>query len=469
MVFSSSIFLFFFFPAFFAIYYSVPTGWRNWVLFLGSLTFYFYGEGLMSAVLLFYIIFNWFISLLIVSNSGQKRSYLLAFGVLTDVALLLYYKYTVLLWDLLVNTTVSLRLPDPGGAPDVILPIGISFFAFQSISYLLDVHHGRTIPPTSLVDFGTYKAAFPQLIAGPIVRYVDVQDRIVNRPISINDVFEGFIRFSRGLAKKILIADTLARVADLAFTAKSGTLSMEAAWIGLLAYSFQIYFDFSGYSDMAIGMGRMLGFRYPENFDQPYLARNVTEFWRRWHMSLSTWFRDYVYIPLGGNRLGIVRTGVNLLLVFALCGLWHGAAWRFLVWGLWHGLLLSLERVLQRFGIVLSGWAGQIVTFFLVSIGWVFFRANDLTHAQEYLAVLFGRVGSNPQVFDWTLMVGNEATGAFIVAAVVSFVPRTLLKGVNAGTVLTPVIQGVFAVMAVAVSASTISRLGFNPFIYFQF
>lgn len=468
MVFSSSIFLFVFFPAFFILYYIVPKKWRNWTLFIGSMAFYFYGEGLMSAVLIFYIVFNWYVSLHIVSSSGKKRSYIVGLGIMTDVIMLLYYKYTVLLWDVLVRATFSLDLPDPGAAPSVILPIGISFFAFQSISYLLDVHHGRTIPP-SLVDFGTYKAAFPQLIAGPIVRYVDVQDRIVERPITIDDVFEGFLRFSRGLAKKILIADTLARLADQSFGTQSGMLSVEAAWIGLLAYTFQIYFDFSGYSDMAIGMGRMLGFRYPENFDQPYLAQNVTEFWRRWHMSLSTWFRDYVYIPLGGNRKGIVRTGVNLLLVFALCGLWHGAAWRFLVWGLWHGLLLSIERVLQNFGIVLAGLPSRIVTFFLVALGWVFFRANDLDHAREYLSVLFGRTGVTPLAFDWTLMVGNEATGAFIVATLMAFVPRTTLKWLNAGSVLTPVMQGALALLAVAVSASTISRLGFNPFIYFQF
>jgi alginate O-acetyltransferase complex protein AlgI len=238
MVFSSSIFLFTFFPIFFLTYYLTPNKWRNWVLLSSSFMFYFYGEGLMSAVLLFYIMFNWFVSLHIVSNCGRKRGYIVAFGVVIDVLMLLYYKYTALLWDMLVRTTGTLDLPDLGAAPNVILPIGISFFAFQSISYLLDVHHGRTIPPSNLVDFGTYKAAFPQLIAGPIVRYVDVQDRIVNRPISIDDVFEGFIRFARGLAKKILIADTLARVADQSFGAQSGTLSMEAAWVGLLAYAF---------------------------------------------------------------------------------------------------------------------------------------------------------------------------------------------------------------------------------------
>jgi alginate O-acetyltransferase complex protein AlgI len=469
MVFSSTVFLFIFLPFVLILYFSVPSAWKNSALLFASLLFYFYGESYLTAILVFYIVFNYYISCEIVSRCLLQRRIFVFVGVSVDIGILIYFKYTNLLWGSLHDAL--LQKVDIGAAPEVLLPIGISFFAFQAISYLLDVNAGRARPPERLIDFGMYKAAFPQLIAGPIVRYTDIQDRIQNRLVKLDDLYAGSIRFCIGLGKKVVIADQIGTLADKVFQTPAGDLSTGAAWAGVLAYSMQIYFDFSGYSDMAIGLGRVFGFKYPENFNQPYRSENVTEFWRRWHMTLSRWFRDYLYIPLGGNKKGTVRTAVNLVLVFALCGLWHGAAWRFLVWGLFHGVMLSIERVtFTLWAWRPSGWLGRISTFLLVTIGWVFFRSQDLSYARNFLQTMFSLKSTGALNLELIYAsISSEILAAAVAAFAISFIPKeTATRFISTGVYAT-IAQSVLALAAIIYASSKIVLLGFNPFIYFQF
>ncbi|UZE48095.1 MBOAT family protein [Rhodopseudomonas sp. P2A-2r] len=381
MSFSSPGFMFAFMPVFFACYFAVPLRLRNGLLMLASLLFYSIDGGVATWVLIASIVVNYIVGLAIELRSLQSlRSLVLLIGIVLNFIPLLYYKY----WNFLVSTANDIRGLTAGGGTfsmaDILLPAGISFFTFQGLSYIVDIYRRECCSARTIVDFGMYHTLFPQLVAGPIVRYREVEPTIVNRPVAMNDVEQGIFRFCIGLAKKIIIADNMGVVADSVFNLAAGQLTTAAAWVGALAYTLQIFFDFSGYSDMAIGLGRALGFRFPENFDQPYRSLSITEFWRRWHMTLSRWFRDYVYIPLGGNRRGHRRTYFNLLVVFVLCGLWHGAAYTFLLWGLYHGALLVAERAGGGFLLArlppLLAWA---VTLLLVIVGWVFFEPERST------------------------------------------------------------------------------------------
>ena len=370
---------------------------RNGILLLSSLFFYFWGEGAYTAIMLIYIIGNYGFARAIEyfkqsANRilGLKRAKaFLVFAVTFDLSFLVYYKYVHFL---LINLNPLFdRLAFPFQAGPVHLPIGISFFAFQSISYVVDVYRGEVKASPSLINFATYKSFFPQLIAGPIVRYRDVARQVVDRTVSLEQFSYGLKRFIVGLGKKVIVANSVAAVADEIFKIPSNDLTPAVAWLGILCYTLQIYYDFSGYSDMAIGMGRMFGFQFLENFNYPYISLSIREFWRRWHISLSTWFRDYLYKPLGGNRCGVGRVYFNLVLVFSLCGLWHGASWTFAIWGLWHGLFLLLERT--SMGIWLEkSWLPirSLYTLLVVAIGWVFFRSDSLTYALYYLLSAFG-------------------------------------------------------------------------------
>jgi alginate O-acetyltransferase complex protein AlgI len=316
-----------------------------------------------------------------------------------------------------------------------------------------------------------YHTLFPQLIAGPIVRYQEVKDQISFRPITIEDVQWGIVLFCVGLAKKIIIADNVGVIADRMFSLPSDQLSFGSSWLGIAAYTLQIFFDFSGYSDMAIGMGRMLGFRFPENFDQPYRSQSVTEFWRRWHMTLSRWFRDYVYIPLGGNRAGPLRTYLNLTIVFLLCGLWHGAAFTFVIWGLWHGLLLVTERIAHNwFGWRQSGLTGWATTLILVMIGWVFFRSSSLESAWTYLGAMagLGATSSGPSTY---LAVTPDKVTFLILGAVIALAPYNFgwLRTDRPVGLSIQVSSSLAALALFGYSASLIAANGFNPFIYFRF
>jgi alginate O-acetyltransferase complex protein AlgI len=360
------------------------------------------------------------------------------------------------------------------------LPIGISFFTFQALSYIIDLYRNETTVQRSLLNFALYKALFPQLIAGPIVRYRDVARQIERRTVSLHDFSSGVQRFIIGLGKKVLIANVMGRAADTIFATPAETLPATLAWIGAIAFMLQIYFDFSGYSDMAIGLGRMFGFHFLENFNYPYIARSIREFWRRWHISLSTWFRDYLYIPLGGNRHGAARTGANLLLVFLLCGLWHGASWTFLIWGVYHGFFLVLERVpvVGRLLDRLPAPLQHAYVLLVVLVGWVFFRADTFVHALAYLQAMvdFSRAPLfNSQLF---LALNNEFSLTLVAAVIGSAPVFALLQRWRAGR---PIVSAP-AVRWLAATAQ-VGSLGFvlvysiaavlggahNPFLYFRF
>jgi len=470
MSFSSPGFLFAFMPAFFLIYFLIPAPGRNGLIFLSSLMFYAVDAAEVAFVLLGSVFVNYGLGFFLQRMAAQRRAawLILVFGVACNMIPLLYYKY----WDFLAaagwDALGGLGFPAPPALAPILLPAGISFFTFQGISYLVDVYRREIRVMPTLLEFGMYHTLFPQLIAGPIVRYVEVQDSIRRRPSRLEDVHAGLLRFCLGLGKKIIIADSMGTVADAVFALPPGQLDPASAWLGAICYTLQILFDFSGYSDMAIGLGRMLGFRFPENFDQPYRARSVTEFWRRWHMTLSRWFRDYLYIPLGGNRAGAARTYLNLLLVFALCGLWHGAAYSFLAWGLWHGLLLVIERLPRnRLGFAPAGIAGWAATMLCVIVGWVIFRAPTLEAAMHHLLAMSGlgaQGGGIPLPVPDKLLVlavgvvASLAPAGWWRAAVDRLGPRGREAALSAG-----------ALALFLYSSALIAANGFNPFIYFRF
>ena len=393
MVFSSELFLYGFMPIFFSLYYLIADRRKNWLILIASLVFYGIGAGSTVLVLLVSIFVNQFLALRIEPAPPARRKALLAIGVAVNLFGLGYYKYGTFLWQLAGGAVGALGWHALPAAPAIPLPIGISFFTFQAISYLVDVYRREISSAGSYGEFATYHSQFPQLIAGPIVRYREIKLEMQQRPIDRVILTEGAYRFCLGLGKKMVIADNLGTVVDATFALPAAQLDAGHAWLGIFCYALQIYFDFSGYSDMAIGLGRLLGFHFPENFDQPYRSANITEFWRRWHMTLSRWFRDYLYIPLGGNRHGRLRTFVNLWIVFFLCGLWHGAGLTFIAWGLYHGLLLILERFAHtQWNWRPSGVFGIASSFILLMIGWVLFRSPTLPAAGHYLAAmaLFG-------------------------------------------------------------------------------
>jgi len=366
----------------------------NVIILLASLVFYGWGEPQYILLLLFSTVFNHRIALLLDSAKTILRCRMfLAVGISGNLLLLLYFKYAGLFYEVLQLTNLHKalsQLVDMQSLTGVALPIGISFYTYQGISYIVDVYRKEVKVSKSLIDFACYLTMFSQLIAGPIVRYIDIRTALQVRYIDSQYLASGTTRFIYGLAKKILIADTLGQVADAAFAVPDGQLSSAAAWLGLVCYTLQIYFDFSGYSDMAIGMGRMMGFSFPENFNYPYISQSIREFWQRWHISLSTWFRDYLYIPLGGNRRGTVHTLCNLFLVFALCGLWHGATLGFVIWGIYHGSFLVFERIFPRFTERLPRVLRHMYTMFAVMMGWVVFRTEHFSPAVAYYKSLLG-------------------------------------------------------------------------------
>jgi alginate O-acetyltransferase complex protein AlgI len=381
MVFSSVSFLFYFLPAFLVVYFLAPAAARNLVLFLASMLFYAWGEGAYVLVLLAYLAFNYACGLAIDRLEGVARKSALALALAVDLSGLAFFKYLIFVLSLVPGSF--------GPLPDH-LPAGISFYTFHSISYLVDVYRRSATAERNVLSLAVYLSMFPQLIAGPIIRFKDICGEIRERVTTWEQAYSGSRQLFVGLAQKVLIADNVGPIADTAFNADPASLTAGLAWLGVIAYTFQIYFDFAGYSNMAIGMGRIMGLTYPRNFDLPYCSMSITEFWRRWHISLSTWFRDYLYIPLGGNRVSRSRTFLNLLTVFLLCGLWHGASFSFVVWGLYHGAFLILERT--RFGVALEARPAALrraYALLVVMIGWVFFRSPTLPGALAHLQAMF--------------------------------------------------------------------------------
>lgn len=388
MLFSSIVFLFTFLPAVVILYYLLPVRFRNVILLLASLVFYAWGEPVYLFLMLLSILFNYFSGLDIARNLQDKRAAKrsLVFNLIINLAVLGFFKYEGFVLD-----TLNGILPVHISYHALPLPIGISFYTFQILSYIIDVYRGNVKVQTNLPNFALYVTMFPQLIAGPIVQYADVDEQLASREVSRTKFGEGSMYFIRGLAKKVLLANTSGMIFTEVSGLAKGNIAVMPAWLGAFAYMFQIYFDFSGYSDMAIGLGKMFGFEFNMNFNYPYVSKSITEFWRRWHISLSSWFRDYVYIPLGGNRVSKIKHIRNLLIVWFLTGLWHGAAWNFVAWGLYYGVILIIEKyllspVLDRLPDVVR----HIYSIVLVVIGWVLFFSSSFGQAADYIRVMFG-------------------------------------------------------------------------------
>ncbi|MFK8041443.1 MBOAT family O-acyltransferase [Congregibacter sp.] len=468
MVFSTTSFLFVFLPLFLLCYAVLP--WRNLTALVFSLLFFAWGEGAYVLLLLGTVAFNYLIGQRL--EEGHHRFRFLSLGVAANLLVLGYYKY----FGFLISGVLEIPIPEQD-IPH--LPLGISFFIFQSISYLIDVYRGDSPKARSYFDLALYIAMFPQLIAGPIVRYSTVAEAIRFRQISSYDVYRGVILFVVGLSYKVLIANNAAEVADTVFGFAPKQLSTLNAWTGIVAYTLQIFFDFAGYSLMAIGIGRVMGFHFPKNFDFPYVSRSITEFWRRWHMSLSSWFRDYLYIPLGGNRHGRLRTYINLFTVFLLCGFWHGAAWTFIIWGVFHGVILAVERAgLGRLIGMLPRPAQHIYALLLVMIGWVVFRAESFSHASYYLQAMFFDVPAKGIGF--VRLVSNENL-AFMLLGLLLCMPvleglRVFRNGEDFSdsdalqiSTVSAVANGLVALVLFLLCSMYIMSGTYNPFIYFRF
>jgi alginate O-acetyltransferase complex protein AlgI len=483
MVFSSPLFLFLFLPLVLLTYLLVGPRLRNTLLLVASLVFYAWGEVVLVLVMLGSILVNHALAVWIQARRGSASARIaVGIAVAANIGCLGIFKYAGWLWDSAAGLLGALGLTPAllGARPDIELPIGISFFTFQALSAVIDVYRSEGYVHRSPLNFALYVACFPQLIAGPIVRYQDVVDQLVQRSVTLDGFAYGVRRFALGLGKKVLIANVVAVQADAIFALPAGQLGLDVAWLGVVCYALQIYFDFSGYSDMAIGLGRMFGFHYLENFTHPYAARSVTEFWRRWHISLSTWFRDYLYIPLGGNRRGRGRTYFNLVLVFFLCGLWHGAAWTFVIWGLYHGLFLVLERVgLGRWLEKRPSALRHAYLLLAVLVGWVFFRAESLAGAFGYLRAMFAPRAVSTALHPALLFL-DPATVLALLAGVIGCVPwlqraATWRERMCAhadhprlDAALETAVNAAVAALLV-LSALELAAGSYNPFIYFRF
>ena len=473
MLFNSGLFLFGFLPACLFLYFLAPPAARNSVLVLASLLFYAWAEPVFvlwaaGSALLDFVLGG----LIHRSNSGRLRKLCVAAGVASNLSLLCWFKYATfavgVLSDLLTRASVHPFIH----LGQILLPIGISFIVFEKITYLVDIYRGTGRPTPNFWTYLLYVFYFPKLLAGPIIRYCDIERQILRRAVTFEDVRDGFVRFLTGVCKKVLIADQVAGIADSVFSLKATSLDFATAWVGVACFTLQIYFDFSGYSDMAIGLSRVFGFRLSENFNNPYLAVNFTDFWRRWHISLSTWIREYLYIPLGGNRRSTARTYFNLCLCFFLCGLWHGAAWPFIIWGIFHGAMLVFERsfwirVQER----LPSGFNRLVTLFLVMLSWVVFRSPDVGEMLKMYGALFDPFRSAQHLsYIWVSpdIVCSLAAGCFLVFSPLLAGWKSAM-GRFAGWRLyhESVLALTYMVTLLAVGRMAIST--FRNFIYFRF
>jgi alginate O-acetyltransferase complex protein AlgI len=482
MLFSSPIFLFCFLPIVLASYYLIRKQYRNNLLLVSSLIFFAWGGVSYTALLIISILFNYFIGLGIGNGSNEKKSrYYLIFGVVLNVLFLGVFKYA----DFIVSNlnifsdSVGFKLIKQ---PGIILPVGISFYTFQAMSYLMDVYRKETVVQKSAFDLGLYIALFPQLIAGPIVRYHDIALQLKERIINPSKFALGVKRFIIGLGKKVLLANTMGAVADTVFATPHTEMTTMIAWLGIICYSLQIFFDFSGYSDMAIGLGKMFGFDFLENFNFPYIAVSIKDFWRRWHISLSSWFRDYLYIPLGGNRLGKLRTYINLIIVFFITGLWHGASWTFVAWGLLHGVFLMLEKLTNgRLPGVLWKPFRYVYVLFIVVMAWVLFRAETFSYAWNYYNVLFGQSSGRIDPIAYSKIINNEFYIFFVISVIsatgffrhfTGFVELKLKRDTKAGIFIAELFQtgyAVFLALILFICSVYLITNTYNPFIYYRF
>ena len=474
MVFSSTVFLCFFLPLVLILYRVVPKKWRNGLLFVMSLLFYAWGEPIYIGIMLFSTVFDYANGLLIARfRRTQKPLFaklVLILSVVINLGILGFFKYT----DFALETVNSLT--DAGfSLLKLALPIGISFYTFQTLSYTIDVYRGNVEAQKNIINFGMYVCLFPQLIAGPIVRYSDIASQVETRADTAAAFETGVQRFLVGLGKKVLLANRFGALWDEVY-ATGGEVSAATAWLGVLAFTFQIYFDFSGYSDMAIGLGRMFGFSFPENFRYPYEATSITDFWRRWHITLSTWFREYLYIPLGGNRKGPARQVLNLLIVWFLTGLWHGAGWNFILWGLYFFVLLTAEKtfLLKQLSVT-PVWVRRLYAFVLVAFGWVLFACDDMAVLPLYLRALFGAFGgadttSLYYLLNYALLFGIGAVAAtHYPAAWWHRIGETLCRKGTAGRRIATVLAVALSAVVLWLCVAFLVGDTYNPFLYFRF
>lgn len=465
MLFSSLTFLFVFLPIVFILYWLAPKTMKNIVLLLSSFFFYAWGEPKYLSIMLLVILINYLGGLLI---DRYKNKLLLSFIIGTNLLVLGYFKY----FNFLIEN-LNLLFKSEIDFIHVVMPIGISFYIFQALSYVVDLYRGEVMLQKNLLKLALYISLFPQLVAGPIVKYRDVSAQIEERVIDWNQVTIGVRRFIVGLSKKVLIANTMGALADKIFTCNPYELDSLISWLGAIAYTFQIFFDFSGYSDMAIGLGLIFGFKFKENFNYPYISKSITEFWRRWHISLSTWFKEYVYIPLGGNRKGSKRTYLNIFIVFLLTGLWHGASWNFIVWGIWHGIFNIVEKATNLYvesESKVKEFLKHVYTLLVVIIGWVMFRADNGLYALRFTKNMFGLLNRKSSIFEFDYFVGNLEIVTLIIALLLS---TPIVDYINKKVVIPErgknLVVNFFLIFLLLVNTAFLTSSTYNPFIYFRF
>jgi alginate O-acetyltransferase complex protein AlgI len=477
MVFSNLTFVCLFLPVTLALYFSSPKWLHNTVLVFASIVFYIWGGRIAIVLVLVSIAVNFHLGQAIAASGPQRRDQLIRYSVAGNLFALIVFKYLDFVVDnfnVVLDAYWHWKIP----SPHIPLPIGISFFTFHIISYLVDVYRGVAPPQRSPIPFALYIINFPQLIAGPIVRYRPISSQLTERSTTFADFEVGVVRFAVGLSKKLLIANPIGAVADHLFALAPSDLPIWGVWLAVVCYAIQIYFDFSGYSDMAIGMARMFGFRFPENFNYPHSAISIQDFWRRWHMTLSAWFRDYVYIPLGGSRGGFWPTARNLWIVFLLCGAWHGASWNFIIWGLWHGLFLSIERIeaVERLLARTPAALRNVYVLAVVLVGWVFFRSLTLDQAVDMLTRMFGLQQGSETMLSLASNVAAPTMVLIGVAVCLSYpvwpFARNAFERTRRGTgqhIVYGVVRAGFigAITLLCIATMTVDQN--NPFIYFRF
>jgi alginate O-acetyltransferase complex protein AlgI len=479
MLFSSYIFLFFYLPLTIAAYFLTPKRFKNFTLLICSLIFYAWGTPDFLLLFLLSCLLDYYLVIKIGQFADNKKlaRRILACSVVANVLLLLYFKYANFFVE---QASAALEITGFQSINwvQIALPVGISFFTFHKISYSVDVFRGKSKPTTNFINYLLYIAFFPQLIAGPIIRYHSIERQLLNREHSSAQFFSGFVRFSCGLAQKVLLADPLGAVADNVFSLEYSQLSTFYAWLGICCYAFQIYFDFSGYSSMAIGLARMFGFEFQENFNFPYISKSFTEFWQRWHISLSSFMKEYIYIPLGGNRVSAPVAYLNLWIVFLLSGFWHGSSWNFIVWGALHGIYLSLDKLFWlKYSAKLPAFVNRIITFILLLTTWVLFRADSISESLAYYHRLYSFYTPIPQLAAIypDQIINNKGVFTLFLAVIFSFIPASIYfqhiadKFKNSGTKVLITLRASFAILLYLLSVLTLSASNYNPFIYFRF
>lgn len=473
MVFSSLLFLFCFFPIVLILYFISPKSMRNLVLFIVSLVFYAWGEPVYVLIMIFSTVVDFIHGLLVqrFKDSGKIKAAKIAVisSMIINLSLLCFFKYSDFIISN-INSVFDLGLP----LLKLALPIGISFYTFQTMSYTIDVYRGSAKAQRNIISFGAYVALFPQLIAGPIVQYKTIAHQLNHRKESIDQFSYGVSRFMMGLGKKVLLANNIGLLWDQISTQQLSTLPVVTAWLGIIAFAFQIYFDFSGYSDMAIGLGNMFGFKFLENFDYPYMSKSITEFWRRWHISLGTWFKEYVYIPLGGNRNGLLNQIRNIFVVWLLTGIWHGASWNFIFWGVYFGIFLIVEKFLLLNWLKKApAFIGHLYTMLIVLFSWVIFAFDDFSNVLIYFKAMFGMNGAgfinNQSIY---LFYTNVVLLVILIMAATRFpksITQRLFDKLHTKPITIQLIRNVAFVLIFALSTAYLVDASYNPFLYFRF